>query len=151
MHNLNEKLRRYMNAGFPLLYITSFEEEKCDRVISEAAEGRAIIEWSEATGFTCKEEGISQEMSLIDLLHMVLTQEDSFDNRVLVLKNIHKYLEDTMVIALLKEFVKKINTSLDCCVIIVSPVCVLPKELECMTTLLELDAVDRQEIEKNNS
>ena len=50
MHNLNEKLRRYMNAGFPLLYITSFEEEKCDRVISEAAEGRAIIEWSEATG-----------------------------------------------------------------------------------------------------
>lgn len=148
MHNLNEKLRRYMNAGFPLLYITSFEEEKCDRVISEAAEGRDIIEWSEATGFTCKEEGISQEMSLIDLLHMVLTQEDSFDNRVLVLKNIHKYLEDTMVIALLKEFVKKINTSLDCCVIIVSPVCVLPKELECMTTLLELDAVDRQEIER---
>ena len=32
------------------MYITSFEEEKCDRVISEAAEGRAIIEWSEATG-----------------------------------------------------------------------------------------------------
>lgn len=108
MYNLNEKLRRYMNAGFPLLYITSFEEEKCDRIINEAAEERAIVEWSEATGFTCKEEGISQEMSLIDLLQMVLTQEESFDNRVLVLKNIHKYLEDTMVIALLKEFVKKL-------------------------------------------
>lgn len=35
MHNLNEKLRRYMNAGFPLLYITSFEEENATALLAK--------------------------------------------------------------------------------------------------------------------
>lgn len=149
MQNLEEKMSRYMNAGFPILYITSFEEEKCDRIIEEAADYRRVVSWSEATGFCDKAENVSEPArDLLDTLAMIVAQEESLERKVLVLKNIHQYLNDPQVIALLKEFTKKINAGLDCCVVIVAPVCVIPKELENVIILLDMDVVQREEIEK---
>ena len=37
MKPLSERLKLYMDAGFPILYIATFEEDKADRAIREAA------------------------------------------------------------------------------------------------------------------
>lgn len=148
MQNLEEKLSRYMNAGFPILYITSFEEEKCDRIIKKAADYRGVIEWDEASGFFDKSEHVREKKTLLETLNMINTQEESFEGKIFVLKNIHQDLNDPTVIAWLKEFTKKINAGLDCCVVIVAPVSVVPKELENVIILLEPDVVKREEIEE---
>lgn len=150
MDNLQEKLRLYINAGFPIIYITSFEEDKCDRIISQAlSDEMSIIEWNEATGFWDKKDAVRDtQLGLIDTLEMVVTQEESLDKKVLVLKNIHQYLNNQQVVALLKEFAKKKNEGLECCVVIVGPVCVVPKELENIVILLEPDILSQDEIEK---
>ena len=46
MKPLSERLNLYMDAGFPILYIATFEEDKADRVIHEAVGNREIVECS---------------------------------------------------------------------------------------------------------
>ena len=46
MKPLSERMTLYMDAGFPILYITTFEEDKADRAIREAAGNREIVEWN---------------------------------------------------------------------------------------------------------
>ena len=48
---LKEELVRYLDAGYPILYINSFEELKTDRIIREAVGGRKVLEWNGAVGF----------------------------------------------------------------------------------------------------
>ena len=40
MKPLSERMTLYMDAGFPILYIATFEEDKADRAIAEAAGNR---------------------------------------------------------------------------------------------------------------
>lgn len=44
---LKEELIRYLDAGYPILYINSYEELKTDRIIQEAVGNRVILEWKE--------------------------------------------------------------------------------------------------------
>ena len=46
MKPLSERMTLYMDAGFPILYITTFEEDKADRAIREAAGNREVVEWN---------------------------------------------------------------------------------------------------------
>ena len=49
---LEDKLIRYIDAGFPILYVNSFEEQKIDYIIKKSACGRKILEWNGVNGFT---------------------------------------------------------------------------------------------------
>ena len=49
--SLMNKLIRYIDAGFPILYINSFEENKADEIIQVAACGRTILEWNGSNGY----------------------------------------------------------------------------------------------------
>ncbi|MCH3958349.1 MAG: hypothetical protein LKE51_01985 [Selenomonas sp.] len=46
MDKMKTKLVRYMDAGFPILYLNTFEEEKAEDVIRSVIGGKGIIEWS---------------------------------------------------------------------------------------------------------
>ena len=48
--DLKEKIIQYLDAGFPILYINSYEEQKVDEIISESSAGREIIEWNGFSG-----------------------------------------------------------------------------------------------------
>ena len=48
---LKENLSRYLDTGFPILYINSFEESKIEKMIREIADRRTVATWSIASGY----------------------------------------------------------------------------------------------------
>ena len=48
---LKSKLVRYIDAGFPIIYLNTFEEDKVDTIIKEVNSGKEIYEWNETNGY----------------------------------------------------------------------------------------------------
>lgn len=44
--SVEKNLAKYIDAGFPMLYICTYEEEKADRHILAVARRREVLEWS---------------------------------------------------------------------------------------------------------
>ena len=147
MKTLQTKLNRYADAGFPIIYLHSFEEEKCDALIRQAVGNRELMEWNESAGFFINNVSVTlQDSSLTGVLDIINYAPEELDGKILILKDVHHYLTDNKIIALLKQYALQIVNGLDCCVIIVSSVRVIPQELENFVTLLELDPLTQDEI-----
>ena len=48
---LKSKLLQYIDAGFPIIYINTFEEDKVDDIIREISAGKEVYEWNEVNGY----------------------------------------------------------------------------------------------------
>ena len=145
--NLKTKLINYLDAGYPILYINSFEEIKTDAIIREAVGGREILEWNGAGGFVHfkTKQPLVQDKSLAETLKL-LTADDDLARKVLVLKDVHSYMEDATVVALLKNLALRISQGFDTAVILVSSIVKIPRELEKFTTILELEYLTQDDI-----
>lgn len=150
MSELVKTLEKYIDASFPIIYLHSFEESKCERIIKQSIHDyRGYITWDSANGFCDETDHIRQEeKNLYDTLNLINTDKLAIEGKVLVLKDIHYYFNDASIIRLFKEYAIAINNGLNCCIIIVSSVCNIPRELENYITLLELDVVTPEEIKK---
>lgn len=146
--NLKEEMIKYLDAGYPILYINSYEEIKTDAIIKRTVGNRKIIEWNGATGFSdfITKNSLLPDKSLADTLRFLSSDTDNLDRRLLILKDIVPYMEDSEVIALLKSICHKIENGLDTAIIIVSNIIKIPKELEKFTTILETDYLTEDEI-----
>ncbi|HJI09613.1 MAG TPA: AAA family ATPase [Phascolarctobacterium faecium] len=153
--SLEIKLSRYMDAGFPILYINTFEEKKASLCIEESAGGRDILEWSYAEGLKLfKNKAIVEEAKgelarfpFTSVLEQLLTEGlYDLEGKVLVFKDIHHYVNIPEVIALLKELVVKINEGLDTIIVLISPVIKIPPELEKFITIFEIEYMGFQDI-----
>lgn len=146
---IKSKLLRYIDAGFPIIYLNSFEEDKIDTVISEISMGKEIYEWNELYGYVDFEtkapmmEGCSLEQMLEQLKTDVL-----LDGKIIVLKDIHPYLESHQIVSKLKGIARLINQGAEATLLIVSSVLSIPKELEKYITVLELDYLTVDEIKE---
>ena len=145
---LKENLSRYLDAGFPILYINAFEEAKTEEIIHDIADRRTIATWSVANGYgeysTKSNEWLmpftkNETTAITAVLNNKLAYEDDLHRTILVIKDAHTVLEDEQVIAALKEIAIRIGGGLDCCVILLSPVVKIPVELEKYITILESD------------
>lgn len=147
MHTFKDKLRRYIDAGFPVIHIDTFEEEKAISMLKSAIDGKKIIEWN-IRGFYDYAESITNEgWSLANSLQYILSDIKICSRRVLVLRDVSGFLEDPAVAALLKHLAAKINDSIDeFNIIIISPVVVIPKILEQYMTILSIDYLTQSEI-----
>ena len=147
MNDLKSRLIRYMDAGFPILYLHTFEEDKADKLIRSVASGRGILDWN-IKGFFDHQDHISQPgQSLVETLNLLTSLNKSLDRKVLVLKDTYNFLDDPTIVALLKNIALRINQGLDeCTIIIVSPMVKLPKDLENFMTILTIDHLSTEEI-----
>ena len=50
-NSLKAKLARYMDAGFPIIYINTYEEDKIDGILSAIKADKEIYEWNETQGY----------------------------------------------------------------------------------------------------
>lgn len=147
---LKDKLNRYIDAGFPIIYINSFEEEKVDKMIQSAFGNREILEWNGFNGFVdfkTKTANFNEDYSLEKTLTYLKTT-DELDRKLLVLKDVHPYMEDANVIAQIKGIANCIKDRLDASIIIISSVLRIPKELEKYITMLEMDYLSTSEIKE---
>ena len=150
MSKMKEKLVNYIDAGVPILYINSYEENKTDELIRTILGERRAFEWSEALGVSNFKTGERQSaISLQEYLKLIIDSgiEDELNRKILVLKDIHSYLEDSSVIALLKHICLKIVQGLDTVIIMVSSVVKIPAELEKFITIVDVEYPTEREIE----
>lgn len=140
--SLEQQLTQYMEAGFPILYVNSCEEEKADAAIRQAADKvkrKHIMEWNGAklVDFFTKTPLSILDETIRGALSSFLDEETP--GRILVLKEPQAYWENPECAALLRDIAHRItmNRMSECTVVIVSSVYSLPKEIEHYTTILE--------------
>ena len=76
---LKDKLNQYIDAGFPILYINSFEDDKVDDIIREIGDRKEIIEWNGARGmvnFTTKAPQLISAGGLSETLNLFLVKDE---------------------------------------------------------------------------
>ena len=151
--NLQDKLTRYIDAGYPIIYISSYEELKIDSVISEIAGNRKLLEWNGADGlvnFDTKASLLGNKMPLDEAL-AYLSEDAGLDNHILVMKDSYIYLSDEYptVTALLKKICHKIlKGDIETTILIVSQIIRIPKEIEKFVTVFEDDDMSVEDIKK---
>lgn len=144
---IDKELNSYIDSGFPIIYINSFEETKVDGIISSVMGGRKGLEWNGSQGF-CDfktKRVLIPENDLQSTLNL-LCADNELDRKFFVIKDAHLYFDDPKVITCLKSIALKISQGLDAVVIIVSSVLKFPKELEKFITILEMEYPDQNEI-----
>ena len=160
MKPLSERLNLYMDAGFPILYIATFEEDKADRVIHEAVGNREIVEWNVRGLFFRESKQKVGDISLLEALGKFAaprqTGSEEFAKRynlrrrVLVLKEAQQLLEVPEIVAQLKYLSERIVAGqlADANIVIIAPTPTVPKELEHYITILHMDYLTTTEIKK---
>ena len=141
----------YVDAGFPIIYINSFEENKVDGIISSIMGGRKGLEWNGSQGFCLFDKKIPQmpNLTLQQTLRMFCEDLKELNRKFLVIKDAHLFFDDPIVLTCLKKIALSIShEELDAVVLIVSSVLKLPKELEKFVTIIEMDYPDQNEIKE---
>ena len=152
--NLSHNLIQYIEAGFPIIYLNTFEEASADELIRSVAAGKRIIEWSSSYGYSEYMPSQKQflvspsKMDLNAVLEQKISDEAEFDKSLFIIKDAHNALQDPTTIAYLKELAIQISESLDCTVILLSPIIQIPKELENFITILEMDYLTEDDIKE---
>ena len=144
---LKSKLARYIDAGFPIIYINTFEEDKVDNIISELSLGKEVYEWNETNGYIDFENktAIMEDCTLYCMLDQLKTA-DLLDQKIIVLKDVTSYLEEPKIVSKIKGLSRMINQGVEATIIIVSSILVIPKDLEKYITILEMDYLNTDEI-----
>ncbi len=160
-----EQLMLYLDAGLPIIYIDTFEEDKADEIIKRVAVERDIYEWNKAEGlFKHNNSGehvanFDNRIPLKETLQNFINDARSMqygavvkcqlNDSVLVLKDIHKYFEDEEIVAQMKYLAQLIYTGEldDCTIIIVSSVLRIPAVLEHYLTILKIENLNEIELE----
>lgn len=141
------KLVRYIDAGFPIIYINTFEEDKVDSLIPEISSGKGVYEWNETNGYIDFEtKAPLQEDCSFERMLDQLKVPDLLDRKILVFKDITPYLDEPRIVSKIKGLARMINQGVDATGIIVSSVLVIPKDIEKYVTILEMDYLNTDEI-----
>lgn len=142
------RFRQYLDSGFPILYIKSYEENKIDEIIRQVSGNRELVEWNEARGFVDflhKKPLIKRGSSLEETLDY-LDMNKEIDRKIFVIKDAASYMSNPVIIAKLKQLALDIVQELDGTIIIVSPSLQIPHEIEKFVTIFSLDDLNTEEI-----
>lgn len=148
MKSMNDKIVHYLDAQFPILYINTFEETKVDGIIKKVTQGREVLEWNAAKGFVdfnTKRPLVGDNRSLQETLQL-LQIDDELNGKIIVLKDIHHFLDNPLVIGILKDIALRIYQGMGATIFMVSPVINIPIELEKYITFLEIDYMEVDDI-----
>lgn len=158
MKSLSERMTLYMDAGFPIIYIETFEEDKAERAVVKASSNREILEWNVRGLFYSKVDEKREGISLLEALNN-FANPDAMDNdkfarrfslkrRVLLIKDAQELLDVPEITAQLKFLSEQIVSGElpDANIVILSPRANVPKALEHYVTMLTVDYLSTTEI-----
>lgn len=125
-----------IKAAYPLIYINTYEEFRVLKDLAEVATDRKrnYLIWSSTRGIQIApnqfDENTADPMAVLQFIR------DYKEPAIFVLSDFHPYMDDPMIVRLLKELAE-IMKSQSKTIILVSPVIKIPVELEKQTTLVE--------------
>lgn len=152
MKTFKRNFIRYTDAGLPILYVDTFEENKAKEIIHELCikQRRGVIEWNllGAWDFSDGQTIALPKADLAETLQLLIS-DDTLDNKTLIFQDAHFYLDKPEIISTLKFIALEIiSGKYDCNIVIISPLVTLPKELESYTTVMELDPLTENDIKE---
>ena len=153
MSVFEDRIQEYVDAGFPILYLNTFEEEKAETAIcnvSKNVNNVQVLIW-DGTDRICDSTGaVRYTLSQRESLASILDDRISFAGpQMLVLKNIDTFMDDPGVIARIKKMAVMIHSGkLEAATIfMISPVLRIPKEIEKYVTVVEMNYLSTEEIQ----
>ncbi|MGG3907192.1 AAA family ATPase [Geobacillus stearothermophilus] len=148
LEQVKEKVLHYIDAQFPILYLNTFEEAKADEIIKKSAYGREILEWNASRGFVDFRTKLPllEGMDRLEVTLSFLNNNDELRGKILVIKDVHHFIDNPYVISRLKDISLRIHNGLETIIFLVSPVLKIPVELEKYTTIIEMDYMGEKEI-----
>jgi ATP-dependent 26S proteasome regulatory subunit len=136
-----------------------FEENKAENLIQSLADRRIICKWSVTEGYseydpyTKKYRIPPQDMSIEQVLRLKLSDNTELDRALFVIKDAHIILDNrgnadnNASIAALKEIALKIGAGLmECTVILISPILIIPPEIEKYIAIFENETLIPEDI-----
>lgn len=149
-----EKLRIYLRAGYPLLYVVTAEEDRAiESVTSVLAEGdlarRKPLVWSVSRGL-CRPDGQAVDRKLMDPKRILPYLLEQSDPAVYILEDFHFFIDEKsptapLLIRQLRDLVAPFKASRKTAIFL-SSVLKLPPELEKDVTVLDLDLPGEAEL-----
>ena len=149
MGKFKDDLTSYIDAGLPIIYVDTFEEWKVENAL-KTIPGKNIMEWSIYGFRDFATNTILSGLSLIATLKLLDHDLKRYNRRILILKDTHSFLSDPVLVAMLKRLSRRLSEieGLEFNIVIISPVVIIPPELEKYVSLLSLDYLDQSGIEQ---
>ncbi len=146
MKAITETLGDYILAGFSGLYVLSHEGEYLENLVRGLCvkEGYLFSRWDRGKGLTVGEDSISDSDTPLKALGNCVIKPDG--NTVLFLHNFHRYLENSQVVQVLRNLLISGKSS-SLTVIIISPITVLPPELERLFVVVDHPLPTQEELQ----
>ncbi len=139
MHPVTEELKLLIESGYPLIYLLTHEEDRAMRLLAGAMSelGQKAGIWSRTGGAQSKElkEPTQLFKSLVDV-----------KAGATLLLDFHHFLNDVEVLRRIRDILPLLARA-GHSLIIISPILVLPPELEKDITLLELPLPAREDLD----
>jgi ATP-dependent 26S proteasome regulatory subunit len=134
------ELRLQADSGYPLIYLLTHEEDRARRLVVEAFHGgpQKVVVWS-STGGLKSEEGGRDPVRMLSSFRAP-------GPGVTILLDFHNHLGDPQVVRRLRDVVPACARA-GHLLVIVSPVLVIPAELEKDLSVLELPMPSRAELD----
>lgn len=138
MNPTSSKLRDYIRAFQPIIYIPAQEFSEADEIIEEAAKDYDLSEFSDYGGRFSHSTKRHEECDALTFLSYFDESENK--SSVIVLKDFHLHFNDIKILSALKTIAHKTTTisEYNVTVIIVASRMVIPPELEKFITVLEI-------------
>ena len=156
---LQNKLLSYVNALRPIIYINHFDHHLADELIKSVANGSKCFTFTNSGIFSNNERLSLEDNSLVGFLEnqLISLEEADSDNPkhiFIIIKDAHQYFDEKnslyspKCIALLKELAEctMFTEGVYATVFFISPVLILPREIEKMITVFELPFPDPIEV-----
>lgn len=137
--SFNEEFELLLRARYPLIYIPTYEEERVEKSIREAAQhqgNRAVYTWDFVDGYQGNPNdagfGRRNPVQALELVEKVPASAAA----VFILRDFHRFLEDVSVARKLRN-IARILKSQPKNVVLLSPRIAIPEDLSEVLTVLE--------------
>ena len=149
-----EKLDRYIRARYPVVMIASHEESRVQNSIKELSyeRERQLVTWCVTQGL--KADRHTQELNIdsdgtrdpMAALQAVLEYAADNDATLFLLKDLHGFLTDPMIVRYIRDIGLKFETCRHT-LILLSPVWQIPPDLEKQVVVLDWPLPEEKELE----
>lgn len=142
-----EIIKRFIVAGYPILYLVSWEEERVERMVkllgaelfSNPVE---FYTWSCVDGMRSNGTEIGETRDLIQALNRVISDEEA---GFYLFKDLHFFLSNPELIRKLRDVYRILRSSCKT-LFILSPVLILPNELQKEVAVVDIGLPDMDEL-----
>ena len=155
------KLSSYVNSLRPIIYINHFDHHFADILINSVVGKAKCFTFTNSGIFSGKERMTVEDDSLVRFLEDKLSFLDEAEKAsprhlFVILKDVHQYFDvksslyNPKCIALLKEIAERtmFAEGVYATIFFISPVLILPKEIEKMITVFDIPFPDSKEVEQ---